>query len=126
MSTLVLVLILMVNTIALHGPGPGPGPNAVPDEMILLYPEPFADIAVLENDGDAGEDEDLRVIALPLVAGAKAEIIGGKIVRVYLDWSSIDISNIVNPVAHGTYVVSDGRGQSSTTWEVWYWPEMQP
>ena len=126
MHTMILILILIVNTITLPGPWPGPGPNAAPDEILLLYPVSSLDIPVLQNDGDAGIDEDLRVIALPHVEGAKAMILDGEVVRVFLDWSGINVANIVNPVAQGTYVVSNGRGQTTTTWEVWYWPEMQP
>ena len=125
MSNLLLVLMM---TLTLVTPFAGPRnrpPIANDDELVLLYhPVPTVDIPVLENDTDPDSDP-LVVTSLPMIDGGKAEIVGGNVVRVYLDWST-GVGYLGRLVAHGTYVVSDGIAQSRASWYVWYWPEIQP
>jgi hypothetical protein len=99
---------------------------AVDDQRIVLFnPTALVDIPVLDNDVDADGDP-LHVVALPVVAGGRAEIIDGARVRVYLDWSGISGGKLEYRLAQGTYLVSDGAAVRRARWAVWYWPVMQP
>lgn len=116
-----LILLLLVSTsVLLPGPRTRP-PVAVEDPYFLLYnPVPVVEIPVLENDYDPDGDV-LTVKTLLATEGSKAEIIDGRIVRVYLDWSR-EYTEPEGLVAYGVYVVSDGQAESWSVWSVWYWP----
>ena len=123
-------LIALLMTLVLMSGLPTFGPRNLPpiandDEVFLMYhPAQSVDIPVLANDVDP-EGRVLRVTGLPMVDGGKAEIIDGKSVRVYIDWSQGG-GNAYGLVAHGAYFVSDGQAVSKAEWFVWYWPEILP
>lgn len=123
MTHLILILLLLVSINAsLHGPRNQP-PVALEDQYFLLFnPAPVVEIAVLDNDHDPDGDV-LTVKALHGAEGGQAEIIDGRIVRVYPDWSR-EYSEPFGLVAYGVYVVSDGQVDSWSVWSVWYWPYM--
>ena len=130
MHTVVLVLMLLVNLVVFMPNRPIPGPIVHDDEYVLLYPVAYVDIPVLDNDGSPAQDN-LSVVAATGLRGGKAEIVDDTTVRVYIDWASYyawpgpNDDEFSARVAHGTYTVTDGVGQSSARWTVWYWPEMQ-
>lgn len=121
MTHLILILLLVVSTnVPLPGARTRP-PVAAEDHYFLLFnPLPVVEIPVLENDHDPDGDV-LTVKALHTIEGGKAEIIDGRIVRVYLDWSR-EYAEPEGLVAYGVYVVSDGQAESWSVWSVWYWP----
>ncbi len=119
-----LALVLM-STLSLFPP-PNQPPIAHDDEVYLLYhPVAVVEIPVLDNDVDP-EGSPLRITRLTQVEGGKAEVIDGKLVRVFLDWSPNSGGYAHGLMAHGTYYVSDGQAVSEANWFVWYWPEIQP
>lgn len=124
-AALLIVLFSMTAVAANAGGARNMPPVANDDEVILLYrPATTVDIPVLDNDFDP-EGRDLRVTGLLQSEGSKAEVVGGKFVRVTVDWSAVD-KNPTGLVAHGVYLVSDGQAQSKGEWFVYYWPEMLP
>ena len=119
------VTLVLVSGLQTFGPRNEP-PVANDDEVILMYrTSQGVDIPVLANDVDP-EGRALRVTGLPLVEGGKAEVIDGKSVRVYVDWSQGGGGNGYGLMAHGAYFVSDGLAVSKAEWFVWYWPEILP
>lgn len=124
MRTLVLVLMVLFNSAVLIPRSPHYGPVANDDEFILPVPMAYVDLAVLENDYDPRNDVNLRVISLTHSEDSDAQIIDGRIVRVYLNWSGAYDPGVDGLVAHGTYIVSNGLGKSEAHWSVWYFPEI--
>ena len=119
------VTFVLMSGLPLAGPRNQP-PIANDDEVILLYhPVSSVDIPVLDNDIDP-EGRTLQVVGLPLIEGGKAEVVDGKAVRVYVDWSLGGSGNGYGLMAHGAYLVSDGLAVSKAEWFVWYWPEILP
>lgn len=130
MRTMVLALIMLVSTTAFVSDRPNPGPIAYDDEYILLHQVFYVDIPVLDNDVNPGPGN-LRVVAVTAGDGVKVDIIDSTTVRVYIDWASVTAwpgpsdHESSGTIAQGTYTVSNRVGQSSATWTVWYWPEVQ-
>ena len=131
MHTVVLVLMLLVNLMVFAPVRPGPAPIVRDDEVILLYPVPYVDVYVLDNDGTGAQD-DLTVVAAAGFRSSKAAVVQGTFVRVYIDWASYyawppnpNDEEFGDAVAHGVYTVSNGSGQASARWVIYYWPEMQ-
>lgn len=128
MNMVMLVLMALVN-LATIAPNP-PGPVASDDQVILLYPVPYVDVYVLDNDG-TGSQDDLTVVATSGSRSGKAAVVQGTFVRVYIDWASYyawpepNDEEFGDAVAHGVYTVSDGSGLASARWVIYYWPEMQ-
>lgn len=124
MQAIAMFLVLVViSGLSLFKP-PNHPPIAYNDEVYLPYhPVAVVEIPVLENDVDP-EGRPLRVTRLGLVEGGKAEIVGGKVVRVILDWPADGRG--YGLIAHGGYLVSDGVGADKAEWFVWYWPEVMP
>lgn len=126
MQVIAMFLALAVMSGLSLYPPPNHPPIAYDDEVYLLYhPVAVVEIPVLENDVDP-EGQPLRVTRLGLVEGGKAEIIGGKVVRVVLDWPAAGSGYDHGLIAHGSYLVSDGVGTDIAEWYVWYWPEVMP
>lgn len=123
-TVLLAIALVLMPILPTAGPRNRP-PVAVEDYYVLLFnTAPVVEIPVLVNDSDPDGDV-LQVTALPAIEGGTAQILDGNSVRVYLDWSR-EYSEPIGLVAHGTYVVSDGKADSRAVWSVWYWPFMQP
>ncbi|MEZ4769974.1 MAG: Ig-like domain-containing protein [Caldilineales bacterium] len=126
MTNLILLLLFSVSLV-LPMPGPRNRPPVAADDhyFILYHPVQEVEIPVLENDTDPDGDV-LHVTSVPAVDGGKVEIVDGEFIRIYIDWSQWVPDDYYTPVAHGTYVVSDGKAFTTANWAVWYFPEVPP
>ena len=128
MYTVLLVLVMIVSVIPLPARERYHLPIAYADEYSLVYQMPYVDIPVIANDIGPGQGN-LRVVAVTVAEGNKAEIIDGVTVRVYIDWSTYlgwpSAGGPLGRVAHGVYIVSNGYAQSRARWTVWYMPDMR-
>lgn len=126
MNTLLLVLTLTFSLIPLPARERYHVPVAYDDERSLTYQMPYIDMDVVDNDSGSGQNA-MRVVAVSITQGQRAEIIDETTVRVYIDWANylagatLDRA-VMGRVAHGTYIVSNGYAQSVASWTVWYRP----
>lgn len=122
----VLLAIVMTWTCILPVPGPrNQPPVAVNDEVMVAGYTDYLEIPVFANDYDP-EGRPIDVVALGMVDRGKAELLEGDAVGVYPDYPTDFASQRTRPVliAHGTYIISDGRLTSTGHWYVWYQPEI--